>query len=85
MRYESISKLYITIANESEGHYYKYYLWSIQNERQNMYKKICPQKSISGVTLLFGNLATGHFSTKFCPFVPLSGHTGSNDTGLTSV
>ncbi len=31
------------------------------------------------------NLATGLFSRKFLPYVPISGHTGPNDTGLMSV
>ncbi len=30
-------------------------------------------------------MATGHFLRKFFPYVPLSGHSGSNDTDLTSV
>ncbi len=44
-----------------------------------------PQKSISGITFLFGNLATGHFSGKLFLNGPSSSHAGSNDTGLMSV
>jgi hypothetical protein len=33
----------------------------------------------------FGNLATGHLSGNFPPYVPSSDDAGSNDTGLMSV
>ncbi len=48
-------------------------------------KTFFPLKSISGVTFLFGNLATGHFSGKIFSRCTPSGHTGSNDIGLKTV
>jgi hypothetical protein len=33
----------------------------------------------------FGNLATGHLSENFSPYVPSPGYAGSNDTSLMSV
>ncbi len=55
------------------------------NERQNKYKKIFPQKSISGITFLFGNLATGHCLGKTIPCLSPSDHADYNDTGLKSL
>jgi hypothetical protein len=46
------------------------------------YNKILPLKSINGQNFFFGVSAAGHFSRKFLPYVSLSGHTGSNGTGL---
>ncbi len=48
-------------------------------------KKISPKKRISGITFVFGNLATGLYSAKFFSRCTSSGPTGSNDTGLMSV
>jgi hypothetical protein len=48
-------------------------------------KKKIPQKSISDITFLFGNLATGHFSGKIFSHCTPSGPTGSNDTGLKTI
>ncbi len=65
---------------------------SVQNERQNISQnflikliKTSQYKSISTFNILFGNLATGHFSRKIFLYGISSGHTGSNYTCLMSV
>jgi hypothetical protein len=40
------------------------------------------RKALVAYLFFIDNLATGHFWRKFSPYVSLSGHTGSNDTGL---
>ncbi len=56
----------------------------VQKEQENMQQNFS-LKNISGENISFDFSAAGHFSTKFFFNGTLSGHTGSNDTGLESI